>query len=444
MSYLYSCGKNENGELSVKGFKIIDKPSGATVPKRHLVTYVSSGANHTAYITQDGLLYLFGSTLHGKLGIPNLSYTNVFNPYKFQMSKSKPVLQVACGDYHTLCLLKNGDIYGWGGTLHKKLGNKTSLPSKLPGLDKVIIKKIDCGDFHSAALSENGILFTWGGGGSHFNKGQCGHGVLEDLKTPKPVKFFKGQAIRDFTCGGYHTVVTLEDSNQVFSWGSGIYGELGHGRFGDEMFPVEMQLPQDCQIVQMACGGHHTLLLNNNGQLYSCGNSSYGQTGLGISKNINIPRLARHISQQKDIIQIAAGWNHSLLLVAPYYVYSCGLGQYGQLGQEDFETRSRFSPILKLIKKKVIKIFAGGHHSWFLFDFRNPDIDQGPPSELVYSEEDLNPKKKRRQFNFIKKRTSARQINKTKKDNYISYETLNNYDAKSDNLNVNQNPKIQI
>ena len=32
------------------------------------------------------------------------------------------VNMVACGDYHTLCLLENGRVYSWGGTLHKKVG----------------------------------------------------------------------------------------------------------------------------------------------------------------------------------------------------------------------------------------------------------------------------------------------------------------------------------
>ena len=36
------------------------------------------------------------------------------------------VKQVACGDYHTLCLLNDGSVYAWGGTLHKKVGEKTS------------------------------------------------------------------------------------------------------------------------------------------------------------------------------------------------------------------------------------------------------------------------------------------------------------------------------
>jgi len=62
-------------------------------------------------------------------------------------------------------------VWGWGGTLHKKIGNRDPKPSLMKGLEKVNVVQIGCGDFHSVALSDSGILFTWGGGGKTYNKG---------------------------------------------------------------------------------------------------------------------------------------------------------------------------------------------------------------------------------------------------------------------------------
>lgn len=44
------------------------------------------------------------------------------------------VKKVACGDYHTLALLEDGTVHSWGGTLHKKLGQKKDIhyPYKSP------------------------------------------------------------------------------------------------------------------------------------------------------------------------------------------------------------------------------------------------------------------------------------------------------------------------
>lgn len=87
-----------------------------------VITYISSGANHSACITTDGELYVCGSYLHEKLGIEDLRATNVLKFTPCTNMLSHIVKKVACGDYHTLCLLEEGTVHAWGGTLHKKLG----------------------------------------------------------------------------------------------------------------------------------------------------------------------------------------------------------------------------------------------------------------------------------------------------------------------------------
>ncbi len=85
----------------------------------------------------------------------------------------------------------------------------------------------------------------------------------------------------------------------------------------------------------------------------------------------------------KGITQIVCGWNHTLIFVEPYYVYAAGLSKYGELGLRDFEMRRSFTLIEDLAGKNVVEIFAGGYHSWFLFQYDEPDIDYEPPSPLL-------------------------------------------------------------
>ena len=75
-----------------------------------------------------------------------------------------------------MALGDDGIIYSWGGTLHKKLGQRKealdkSTPSPVEKLKNKFITFIDCGDFHSVALDNKGVLYTWGGGGASYNKG---------------------------------------------------------------------------------------------------------------------------------------------------------------------------------------------------------------------------------------------------------------------------------
>lgn len=47
-----------------------------------------------------------------------------------------------------------------------------------------------------------------------------------------------------------------------------------------------------------------------------------------------------------------------------------------------------FTHLTALAGKNVSKIFAGGHHSWFILDHENPLIDNyQPPSPLLLTPE---------------------------------------------------------
>ena len=68
------------------------------------IVHVSSGAKHTGVVTSDGQLFMCGSNLHDKLGLENITVGSkkTFKPITL-LSQVK-VKQVACGDYHTMCL----------------------------------------------------------------------------------------------------------------------------------------------------------------------------------------------------------------------------------------------------------------------------------------------------------------------------------------------------
>lgn len=152
-SHVFACGKNENYELTFRGYKAIDTPSGTTTPKNKTVVYVSSGATHASFVTSDGQMYMIGSSLHGKLGLPNIDAMNVANPKLLTIERGLAISQVVCGDYHTLALTESGEVYGWGGNLHKKLVGNAGVPTKIEVFSRYKIVKIACGDFHSVALS---------------------------------------------------------------------------------------------------------------------------------------------------------------------------------------------------------------------------------------------------------------------------------------------------
>jgi alpha-tubulin suppressor-like RCC1 family protein len=76
-------------------------------------------------------------------------------------------------------------------------------------------------------------------------------------------------------------------------------------------------------IQQISTGLYHSLLLNNQNQLFSMGSNQLGQLGLGISlsSNIFIPSL---VNITEKIIQISCGYYHNLILVSNGDVYTFG------------------------------------------------------------------------------------------------------------------------
>lgn len=146
-------GKNKDGELGLKHNRNVNLPESLKQLNDKAITHISSGGSHSAMVDSEGCLYICGSSLHGKLGLEKLNKVSISSFVLFPPSNKKGIIQVECGDYHTLALLEDGKVCSWGGTLHKKLGNKGSTPSQVTNIGKHRIVKIGCGDFHSAALN---------------------------------------------------------------------------------------------------------------------------------------------------------------------------------------------------------------------------------------------------------------------------------------------------
>lgn len=184
-------------------------------------------------------MFICGSYLHNKLGIDGLKTDTVTKFTLCTHMADRSVKKVACGDYHTMCLLTDGSVHSWGGSLHKKLGANsdpihTAFHSKDPNSPHLVeelygkhIIDIDCGDFHSIALDGNGNVYTWGGGGKTYNKGQCGHGDYDDVNQPRQIAAFVGKKVSKISAGGFHSVA-LTTQNELYVWGAGVYGDINN------------------------------------------------------------------------------------------------------------------------------------------------------------------------------------------------------------------------
>ena len=208
--------------------------------------------------------------------------------------------------------------------------------------------QISTGSYNSWALTENGQVYSWG----NNNYGELGLGDMIKRYIPTLVLKMPNDIIQ-ISAGHSHSLA-LNIHNKVYSWGDNLNGQLGLGHNINELIPrLVSKMPKN--IVQILAGGFHTLALTNDGYIYSFGSNGEGQLGLGDNNNKNVPTLVSKLYNK--VIQIAAGFRHSLCLTSDGHIYSFGYNRDGQLGLGDYDNRN--VPILIPNINNIIQISTG-------------------------------------------------------------------------------------
>lgn len=94
--------------------------------------------------------------------------------------------------------------------------------------------------------------------------------------------------------------------------------------------PQRVSLPTSSPVIQISCGLHHTVVLTQNGEVFTFGSNQYGQLGTGDLLPYIGPVL---VKLNSFIVQVAAGSNHSVLLSSRGVIYTFGNHSKGQLGR---------------------------------------------------------------------------------------------------------------
>jgi tRNA A-37 threonylcarbamoyl transferase component Bud32 len=84
------------------------------------IKMISCGYNHSMALTKDGSVYSWGSNGYSQLGISNTKDSNT--PKQIQM-KDIIIDKITCGVYHSLLLTNNGVMYAFGSNFFGQIGN---------------------------------------------------------------------------------------------------------------------------------------------------------------------------------------------------------------------------------------------------------------------------------------------------------------------------------
>ncbi|KAL4567707.1 hypothetical protein LXL04_023299 [Taraxacum kok-saghyz] len=331
------------------------------------VQNIACGGQHAALVTKQGEIFSWGEESTGRLGHGTDSH--VPHPKLIDSLSNTNIELVACGEYHTCAVTLSGDLYTWGEGHFGILGhgNEVShwVPKRVNGsLEGIHVSSISCGPWHTAVVTSAGQLFTFGDG----TFGVLGHGDKKSVLKPKEVESLKGLRTVRAACGAWHTAAIVEvmvgnssssncSSGKLFTWGDGDKGRLGHGDKESKLVPTCVALV-DPNFCQVACGHSMTLALTTSGHVYAMGSPVYGQLG-NPNADGKLPSCIEGRLLKSFVEEISCGAHHVAVLTSRTEVYTWGKGANGRLGHGDTEDRNQ-PTLLEALKDKQVKGIACG------------------------------------------------------------------------------------
>ncbi|KAL2230088.1 uncharacterized protein LOC105171777 [Sesamum indicum] len=336
------------------------------------VHQIACGVRHVALVTRQGEVFTWGEESGGRLG--HGIEKDFTRPRLVEFLAVTNIDFVACGEFHTCALSASGDLYTWGDGTHNVgllgHGNHVShwIPKRVSGpLEGLQVLSVACGTWHSALTTSAGQLFTFGDG----KFGALGHGNRISISYPKEVQSLRGLKAIVVSCGIWHTAAILGVTNQtnanilskkLFTWGDGDKNRLGHGNKETYLLPTCVSALIDYNIHQLACGNNMTVALTTSGHVFTMGSNAYGQLGNPQSDG-KLPSLVQDRLVGEFAEQISSGADHIAVLTSRGEVFTWGRGANGRLGHGDAEDRNVPTLIEALRDKHVRNIACGSSYT---------------------------------------------------------------------------------
>ena len=268
--------------------------------------------------------------------------------------------EIVATSTHALILTARGLVFGVGLNSNGEIGtgktDSESEPVQINGLPShpsnnnffkhTAIKQISCGSNFSAFLTVNGKLYTCGDGTyGRLGLGENKTGIVN--ATPSIVNFKPHVTqVVSVTCGANHTAAICKvegdtNSMQLYTWGNGINGALGHGDDLDRFEPEPVLAPYvfEEDFVSIAASQHEQAKL-----------ASISKKSTKIS-SMKMKKAKREFFNMR---LAACGFKHTVVITTKGTAFSFGFGGSGRLGVGDEETKYRPKRILghQLIMKR--------------------------------------------------------------------------------------------
>ncbi|CAM6090961.1 unnamed protein product [Calypogeia fissa] len=325
-----SWGAGEDGQLGLDDSEDRWRASCVDSLSDVPISGVVAGSRNSLAFSDDGQLFTWGWNQRGTLGhAPDQKAE--YAPSEVKALSGTRIVQAAIGGWHCLAVDETGRAYAWGGNEYgqcaeeaegrdgKKLKRDIPVPQRCA--PRLRVKQVAAGGTHSVVLTQEGQVWSWGQ--------PWPPGDIKQIATPVRVQGLKD--VRLIGVGAFHNLALLE-SGQVWAWGNNEYGQLGIGDTQPRALPVLVKKLVGLNLVDIAAGGWHSMALTTSGEVYGWGRGEHGRLGFDEDKSSKLVPAQIQLLAHETIIQISCGGTHSVALTDDGRMFSFGRGDHGRLG----------------------------------------------------------------------------------------------------------------
>jgi alpha-tubulin suppressor-like RCC1 family protein len=294
-------------------------------------------------------LWSWGQGISGRLGLGNT--TDYSSPK--QIGALTTWSSIAAAEGWAMALKTDGTMWSWGRNYAGQLGlgNTTyySSPKQIGAL--TTWANISTGKASNMfAIKTNGTLWAWGGNYGY----KLGLGNTTSYSSPVQVGSLTDWAIIISLAG--NGAAAIKTNGTMWSWGQGSNGQLGLGNTTNTSSPQQIgALTTWSNITNIRFGA---LATKTDGTLWTWGANGYGELGLGDTTNRSSPVQIGALTTWQSV---SAGYYHGLAVKTDGTLWSWGRNAVGSLGLGD--TTNRSSPVQVGALTTWLNISGGVEHN---------------------------------------------------------------------------------